>query len=358
MAGRGLRLIARAGLHVLFVISVVLVVRGVLELRENPALTPYVERGEAEFRAAVDAAMARAATPQRIHTLIEGYLAETPRDWIALRAVEDVAAERGIPVDPALALRISAAWDEDSSMLAKATACGRCMFDVESCSISETLICNVPISFTPVGDVAGLAQEGLNAARGRPVDTLNLTLSAIGLGATAAIVVTEGSSLAVKAGASGLKLARGMRLLSPGMERWLLRMGDEAVDMAALKQVRWPTDLPAVFNRAPVAAIGAAATDLWRVAEATDPKTALRLLPHIDDANDARRMARASAALGPRTLGSIEVLGKARMMRLGIRLSDLAQELFAGLAGMVAAAISFAKSLGLRLLRGGMRRLA
>ena len=79
---------------------------------------------------------------------------------------------------------------------------------------------------------------------------------------------------------------------------------------------------------------------------------------HVDDAADARRLARMSEALGPKTLGRIEVLGKARLFRLGLRLSDVARDLFAGLAGLAAASVGFAQSAGLRLARRGLRRIA
>lgn len=352
------RLLARVGLRVLLVGSLLLMARGVIDLRVNPALSPFVERGADEFRAAVDAATARAATEAHVSTLLAGYLAQNPRDWIALRAVEDVAAERGLALHPTLVARIETAWEEDSGFLTKAGSCLKCSIDATSCSVSEALVCNVPVALTPVGDVTGLMQEGLNAAKGKPVDKLNLTLSALGLGATVAIVATEGTSIAVKAGASGLKMARKMRLLNPKMEGWLMRAGSDAVDMNALKQLRWPPDVSRVFRRAPLQEIAGVGTDLWRVAQATDARTALRLLPHVDDAADARRLARMSEALGPKTLGRIEVLGKARLFRLGLRLSDVARDLFAGLAGLAAASVGFAQSAGLRLARRGLRRIA
>lgn len=352
------RLLARVGLRTLLVGSLLVTARGVIDLRVNPALAPFVERGATEFRAAVDAATARAATEAHVSALLSGYLAQNPRDWIALRAVEAVAAERGLALHPTLVARIEAAWKADSDFLTKAGSCLRCTIDATTCSVSEALVCNVPVALTPVGDVTGLMQEGMHAARGKPVDKLNLTLSALGLGATVAIVASEGSSLTVKAGASGLKMARKMRLLNPKMEGWLLRAGSDAVDMDALKQLRWPSDLSRVFRHAPLEEIAGAGSDLWRVAQATDAKTALRLLPHVDDAADARRLARMSEALGPKTLGRIEVLGKARLFRLGLRLSDLARDLLLGLAGLAASAVGFAHGAGLHLARRGLRQLA
>ena len=66
-------------------------------------------------------------------------------------------------------------------------------------------------------------------------------------------------------------------------------------------------------------------------------------------------MARASDALGPRTTGIVEALGKSRVLRLTMRVADQGWYAAAGLLGAFAALLGLLQSLfassSLRLLR-------
>lgn len=354
-----IRRLARLALALLLLASLGGSFLSLRALARDPALHLLVERGAEEYRAAVDAALARRATEGRVAGLLSGYLAASPRDWVALRAVERVAAERGLPLHPTLVGRIEAAWAEDTAPLRLAADCAACAWDMGNCSLSQGLICNAPVTLSPVGDMLGLARQSGNWWAGAEVDRLDLALSAVGLGATALTIASagtsSGASLPVKAGASGLRLAKGMRLMNPRLTARLLRVADEALDPAALRAARSLDDLGAAIRPAARAEITGLATGLVRMQGATDPTTALRLMPHIDDAADAARLARGAEALGARTLGAVEVLGKARFLRLGLRVSKTGVLLGASLAGLIAALAGLAghlgQSLALRLLR-------
>ena len=58
----------------------------------------------------------------------------------------------------------------------------------------------------------------------------------------------------------------------------------------------------------------------------------------VEDAADARRLTRARKALGDRTLGREEILGRGRFLRQTLRVSHLAQGLIASLFGLIYAA--------------------
>ena len=66
------------------------------------------------------------------------------------------------------------------------------------------------------------------------------------------------------------------------------------------------------------------ATDLSRVAANTSVTDTVRLMRHVDDTADARRLARVSEVTGPRTAAVFDVLGKQRVFRALVRLSDAA----------------------------------
>lgn len=334
MFSKALPWLARVGLLALLAMSLVSALWAGREIARNPLLRPVIERSAQEFAAALDRELARTATPEVFSARLTELLAEAPRNWIAIDAVMLVADERGLPLPGETKAARDAAWEEDTSLLTMAGACLTCMVDATQCSLSEALACNAPVTLTPIGDVIGIGKAGVASLMGYEVDRLDLALSAIGLGATVAVVATGGTSYTLKVGASLLKLSRKMTLIPPrlmGMIADAARTGirwDEAL--------RWDrlSDPARLIVPEVVAPLAAVASDLGRIDGVLGTSRTLHLLQHIDGPNDARRLAMASEAMGPRALGTIEILGKARFMRAAIRLSDVALNLMAGLIGM------------------------
>ena len=355
------RALARAGLAALLVASLLLTIPPLRAIAADPALRPFIDRGAAEFRTATDRAMAAEATPERLAALIETRLAEDPRNWLALDALLAVAAERTIPLPGDLAARVAAARDTDTGFLATAGSCLACTIHAETCPLTQLLLCNAPVTLSPAGDVIGLGRQGWNYATGAEVDDLDLALSALGLGATTVALLTGGSSLTVKLGASSLRLARKAGVMTGSLTRSLTRIASEAVDIAALRRAGSLDDLGAAFRPAALAPVTDLFANLGRLNRSLGPTETLHYMRYVDDPADAARLARSAEALGPRTLGRIEVLGKTRLFRLGLRLSDTAVRLWSGLAGLLVAltgmGAGLAQSAGLRMLRLLLRRL-
>jgi hypothetical protein len=156
----------------------------------------------------------------------------------------------------------------------------------------------------------------------------------------------------VKAGAGLAKLARKMGRVSPRLAEMALRAAGEGVNWAALPAARSLDDIAAALRRDAFLPLTATLTDLDRVRTATDATTALHLLPLVDDAKDARSLAIAAEALGPRLIGRAEVLGKARLFRTTLRVSETAWALVSGLSGlMLSLASLFGSALQTRLFR-------
>lgn len=355
---RAVRRIARAGLAALLIISVVTGVWAVVRIAHDPLLRPLIDRGAAEFAAALEAEMAAAATPQAVAGRITALLDESPRNWIAIEAVEEVVTAHGIALPADLAARRAALWDEDSGIVTVAGACLACTVDAAACSLSQAMMCNLPVALTPVGDVIGLGKAGYAAATGGEVDQLDFALSAIGLGATVAVVATGGTSYTLKAGASLLRLARRMSLLPP---RLLALITD-----AARRGIRWDeaarldtlADPARILVPEVVGPVAAVATDLGRMSDTLGSTRTLHLLRYVDGPDDARHIADAAETLGPRVLGTLEILGKSRFMRAALRWSDEAAALIAGVLGTLAAlTAALGAALQSLVLRGLRRRL-
>ncbi|MDP4892436.1 hypothetical protein [Cypionkella sp.] len=323
------------------------------QVAANPALTPLIERSLDEIIAATDRLMARNATEAHLSQLIATRLAESPRNWVALQALHDEATARGFatPAD------YDAARQADSGVVAATGDCLSCIWDIATCSLSTALICKAPILLTPIEDLRGLAQAGADYASGTPIDQLDLGLSVIGLGATAAIVATGGTSATLKAGTATLRLARGMGRMSPRLARQLGTAFADGIRWSDLPGVRSGDDLSRLIRVDVLRPVAATLSDLGRVAGAAGPVHALHLLPLVDDAADARHLANAAEALGPRTVRQAEVLGKTRLLRATLRISNLGMTLILGLSGLMLSVAALLGSLAQSWLLRALRRI-
>jgi hypothetical protein len=349
-----IRWATRAGLTVLLVLSCALTLSGAIQILRNPLISPMVDASVDEIIAASDRMMATDATPERVAQRLTELLDETPRNWLAIQAVEGVATERAIPLPPDLITRRTALWDEDGSYIALAGECASCVWDAGTCSLTNALVCNAPVTLSPIGDLVGLGQAGVAWATDGDVDEIDLSLSIIGLGATATILASGGTSLTLKLGSGTLKLARKMRLISPGLTQLLTDTARFGIDWQRVTRMDF-SDPARLVRPEVVAPLANIASDLGRVGRALPATESLHLIRYIDDATDARHLANATEALGPKTLGRIEILGKSRFMRTTVRVSNLGAQTLAGIVGLFAGIatllVGAGKGLALRLSR-------
>lgn len=353
-----MRRLARLLLGVVLVGSAGLTGWAALTIARDPLLRPFVETTADQIVAATDRDMARQATPERLSDRIDARLAEDTRNWVALRALMDEARLRKLRLRPATEAAYTAAWDEDSGLLTTVTDCAACAYDPAVCTLSNLMICQVPIALTPVGDLAGVARAGVAWGTGGEVDKIDLGLSILGLGATGLVLATGGTSATVKAGAATARMARRMGLMSPRLTAMAADAVRRGVDWTALPAVRSADDLARAVRTEAFAPLVATAQDINRLRAATGIPEALHLLPLIEDAADARRLARAGEALGPRLVARAEVLGKARLLRATLRVGDTALALISGMVGLLLALAQVAGGwLQTGMLRA-LRRLA
>ena len=339
----------RRGLTLALVVSLALTLYAGARIWADPALSPYRDAAAQEIEAALDRHLADLA-PGAIPDRIAARLVEDPRNWIALDALDTLAQERGQTLPPDLRAAFDAARAEDAGFFANAANCAACAYDPAACALSNVFLCHAPIALTPIGDVAAITRGAIAYMAGEAVDRIDVTLAIVGLGATVTVVASGGTSLVAKAGASGLKLARNMGRLSPRLNATLARAATDGVDWMALRRAGSMEDIAASLRAEAFAPVVSIAADLERVRAATDMTTALHLLPLVDDATDATRLARAAEALGPRITARAEVLGKSRLLRATVRLTDTAFALIGGLMGLIlSAGVLIANALQTRL---------
>lgn len=283
----------------------------------NPFAQPLVERGTGEVRVALERAMAREVTAAWLAPRIEAALAEGDRDRLEMLA--SLANRYGAGLAPEMWARIDAAL-APPPLAERASDCAACAVEIESCAtLSELAACALPFEMTVAGDVNALRRQAQVALGGGEVDRLEAGLALVGIGATLAVLATGGASYVLKAGATSLRLARRMGALTPGFGRVLGEAADLPVDWRAVLRggtLAEITDIPKLERLARIAG------DVGTIRTNTSAAEALVLLRHVESAEDAARLARLSAAAGPETRATMEVLGKTRAFRALTRVSE------------------------------------
>ncbi|MEM7711373.1 MAG: hypothetical protein AAF264_11625, partial [Pseudomonadota bacterium] len=294
-------------------------------LSTNPFAAPLVQRTGQDLALALEREVRRTATPDWTEAALAQAVAAEDIDRTAMLVA--LAGDLGHDLDTRAA---QALLDAQGGWQATATTCAICMADIATCpSVKMLGACAVPFEMSPLGDLNALRRAGLAWWDEDEIDRLDAGLALLGLGATGAAVATGGSSLAVKAGAGTIRMARRLGTLTPGLARML-----------------------DVTDAAKRPALQAVAADLGRVRGATSAGDALRLMRHVDGPEDARHLARIAEAAGPRTVRTFDVLGKSRTIRASLRLTRAALATAALIwLAIVQVAITFATRTGAALLR-------
>jgi hypothetical protein len=354
-----LRAAARQALTLLLLASLGVAALQAHRLATDWPASAFADRTAVAIAAAVEAAMAEAATPAAVTARLDALLDAEPRAWDTIEAVEGVAAERGIPLPPALTARREALHEADHRLRARASRCLACLRDTEACDVALLLSCRLPIELTPIGDVAAIVRQGANYMQRRDVDEIDLGLAAVGLAAVALTLPSGGGSATLKAGTATARTLWRSGRIAPGLAAPLQRAAREGVDWAGLARVRSTDDVAALLRPQALRPALALAQDAGRLQEALGTRAALRLALQAETPRELRGFAAAAKALGPRTPGALEILGKSRLLRTTLRLSDEAAAIvtasLAALGALTALAMSAAQALALRLLRRSLR---
>lgn len=326
-------------------------------LSQNPFAQPLIDRSAAEVRQALDRALARQVTPEWLHAEMDAAL--TARDFDRVTTLALIGADQGLSPGPDTQARIDTLEAEVTGPWATVRDCGICMADIAACpSIALMASCSIPVELTPLGDLNALRRAGQAMLAGEAVDRIDVGLACVGLAATGAILVSGGTSVSVKAGASALRMARRLGTLTPRFGRELGRLADIGLKPSLIgPMLRREVPAEAVLDTARLSRLTDVAGDVARIADRTSIADTVVLLRQIDTAEDAARMARVAEAAGPETRRVVEVLGKGRVFRALVRVSHLAVAAAAALYLSALQALVFLAHLIGRGAVRGLRRL-
>ena len=294
-------------------------------LQQSPFAAPFVDRTIEETGRAIERALARQVTPEWLAG--EMALALDQDDWDRVQTLVLIGEDAGLAPAPETAERILALEAKATGFLAQSRDCLTCIADVADCpSLSALAACGVPFEMTPLGDINALRRAGMAAMSGEEIDKIDVTLALAGLGATVVVIVSGGTSYTAKVGTSVVRIGRKLGVLSPRFMRVLGDMSDVGLKSdKILPYALGRVPLDDVLDTARLGRLQGLGADITRVYHNTGSLTdSITLLRHVDNAEDAARLARASEILGPRTARTAEVLGKGRLFRAMVRLSDLA----------------------------------
>jgi len=321
-------------------------------LLSNPAVTFYAERSLDSIRVNVERELILTADQTTLAKRLALALDETPADWAVIDMLVTFAEERQITLPEALSRELESRRRTERSLSATSKECLKCVAYPQDCAFSSAKLCDVVVELTPLGDLRSITRAINDRSEDKAVDQIDLGLALVGLGATAASAVTLGSSYTVKAGASLIKTARTSGRLSKPMTRFVEQNTAGLLDFKRLP-TNWylrPSSLKDAVDPLRLARLQSAGSDLGTLQSKIGTMETLRLLKHIDTPEELRALRRSSEALERRLPLALEVLGKQRLIKQGMRWSQASLQLAGAAFGVLLGLFSLLWSSLLNLL--------
>jgi hypothetical protein len=251
----------------------------------------------------------------------------------------DLARERDLPLDPALAERVARANDEAATTrrLLESFARGFVTGEPEdAAALAGTAMGDLFV----FGDIRDAVREGARFASGQQGDELILGLACVGLAVTAGTYATAGLGAPARAGLTVVKAARKTGAIGSRMAGAVNRSLRETIDWSALERAAGKASIvvPAASVRAVREAVKVEKAqgvvrlvgDVGRVQSAAGTRAALDGLRVAETPSDISRIARLAAAKGGKTRAILKLAGRAAIV-LAAATFDLALWVFWGL---------------------------
>ena len=270
-------LLALAGVAV-FAVAAIFALLGVVEAYEAAVID--------DPAAIADRALARSFNREVAEREISAALAADDGDLA--QSFVQLAAERGIAVDPELADRVKAAQVKDASLTHTAGRFVEGLWTgepVDTASLAGTAFGDLFV----FGDIRDAAREGTRYLTGKKADPWIFGLAGAGLAITAGTYATLGAGVPARAGFTLLKVARRTGRLNPAL---VTRVAREAVKV---EEAGGLADLVGDVGRVESKGGAGAALDSLKVAE---------------EPEDVSRFARLATAQGGKTRAIIKLLGR------------------------------------------------
>lgn len=208
----------------------------------------------------------------------------------------------------------------------------------------------ITADFTVVGDVRDLKAQYDLYSQGQNVNELIVTLAGVGVGLTAATVLSAGSAAPVKSGTSALKIASRSGKLTPQLQKVLVRQGRSVFDYSSFfRAVKTEQSFDGLrraavraYNPRAMNALGETAQQVNNVRRSTSLLDTINLLRYVESADDLRRLEKVSAQYGSITKGILRLAGRGAIgtVRVLRHATEFAVGLVASLISLLATLFS------------------
>ena len=248
----------------------------------------------------------------------------------------ELAADRKIPIDPALTQKLTEANDTMATAGRNAQSFARGLITGEpndAAALAGTALGDLFV----IGDLRDAAREGAKLVNGEPVDQLILGLSCVGIAITAGTFATLGIGAPARIGVSVAKAASKTGRLSARLASSVSRSVREIVDTDALRRAFATASItePAVAFRAAREAVKTEKAggllrmmgDIGRVQTKAGTQAALDGMRLAEGPRDVTRLARLAEKAGGKTRAILKLAGRAAIA-FTFALFDLASWFF------------------------------
>jgi hypothetical protein len=260
-------------------------------------------------------------TPELAQREIEDALAAKDADLA--KSFVDLAADRGIAVDPALAAKVVVAVEDAASTAHAAENFAHGLITGEPSDmvgLAGTMLGDLFV----FGDIRDAVREGTRLATGEKADELVLGLACVGLAVTAGTYATAGAAAPARVGLSIAKVARKTGRLGADLAADIGRALRSVIDWDKLRAVIAGASLsePMVAVRAAREAVKIERTgglmqllrDVGRVQSRAGTQAALDSLKIAESPREMSRVARLAAAKGGKTRAILKVIGRGAIL--------------------------------------------
>ena len=264
-----------------------------------------------------DRGLDQVVNPEVIRREIEAALAANDADLA--KSFVDLAQDRGIAVDPALAERVTAAIAEANSTSHMAETFARGFVTGEPDDVVGLAGTALGDLFV-FGDIRDAVREGSRLASGENADQLVLGLACVGLAITAGTYASFGAGTPARVGLSVAKAARKAGRMSAGLASWMGRSLREVIDWPTLQRAMATASLtePALAVRAAREAVKVEKAgglmqlvrNVSRVQSKAGTQAALDSLKVAETPLELERVAKVAEKQGSKTRATLKLLGR------------------------------------------------
>ena len=264
-----------------------------------------------------DRGLDQVVNPEVIRREIEAALAANDADLA--KSFVDLAQDRGIAVDPALAERVTAAIAEANSTSHMAETFARGFVTGEPDDVVGLAGTALGDLFV-FGDIRDAVREGSRLASGENADQLVLGLACVGLAITAGTYASFGAGTPARVGLSVAKAARKAGRMSAGLASWTGRSLREVIDWPTLQRAMATASLtePALAVRAAREAVKVEKAgglmqlvrNVSRVQSKAGTQAALDSLKVAETPLELERVAKVAEKQGSKTRATLKLLGR------------------------------------------------